>query len=145
MKTINSNRVLIVLCSALLLPFALVTTAKEKDGGDEPAIPSVDGLTFQRETTCRGGVRKIYKNASTDYQQTIDACIDAFKSAGFTGMESNKGGGYGSYGGREAWGYHGDFYVKINAQVQEGLGSVVYICIWPKKPHDDDCGEHCDE
>ena len=104
-------------------------------------VPVIGGLTLMNSTNCNGGIKKAYKNASSDYHQTIEKYLDAMSNAGFTSIGYTRGGGWGGYGGRQAYGYLGSRYVKINAQVQEDLGSVVFICVWPSKPHDDDCDD----
>ena len=104
-------------------------------------VPVISGLTLMNSTNCNGGIKKAYRNSSNDYNQTIEKYLDAMSNAGFTSIGYTQGGGWGSYGGRQAWGYLGKRYVKINAQVQQDLGSVVYVCAWSSKPQDDDCDD----
>ena len=107
-------------------------------------VPVISGLNFLSSFECNGGEKRIYKNSSNDYHATIEAYVRALQNAGFTRINSTLGGGWGPYGGRQAWGYKGSKYVKINAQVQEDKGSVVYVCAWSSKPADDNCDEDCD-
>ncbi len=117
----------------------------DKDNGDADKgnVPVINGLSYIRQESCNGGVMKIYKNSTDNYHNTIEKYMDALENAGYQRVGSSNGGGWGQYGGRQAWGYKGSRYVKVNAQVQDN-GSYVYVCVWENgRPNDDDC--QCDD
>lgn len=108
-------------------------------------VPVISGLSLMNTSECNGGLKKVYRNSSDNYNQTIENYKDALEDAGFTRINDTNGGGWGSYGGRQAWGYKGNKYVKINAQVQQNSGSVVYVCAWNGRPSNDNCDEDCND
>ena len=104
------------------------------------AVPVIQGLNLISTEDRNGGVVQVYQNDSTDYSATIDLYTQALRDSGYTSIGTTSGGGWNGFGGRQAWGYQGSSYVKVNAQVQQETGSVVYVCNWPTEPNDDDCG-----
>ena len=105
-------------------------------------VPVIPGLTLIKTKNHNDTIIKIYRNTSNNYNVTIDTYVNAFKNAGFTSIDTTEGGGWGGFGGRQAWGYKDTTYVKVNAQVQSDQGSVVYVCISLNGRPDND---HCDD
>ena len=115
------------------------TQASENSNGD---VPVISGLTLIETKDRDGTVIEIYENASNDYNATIDSYAKELENAGFTNIGTTQGGGFGEFGGRQAWGYKGDTYVKVNAQVQSDKGSIVYVCTSINgKPENDQCND----
>ena len=120
----------------------LIVEAHSSDNSNAD-VPVISGLTLMKTKDRDGTVIKIYENSSNDYNATIDNYVKELENAGFTKIGTTQGGGFGEFGGRQAWGYKGNTYVKVNAQVQSDKGSIVYVCTSMNgKPENDQCNDN---